>query len=320
MTDGVPAADGVRRLGSLLPDDELRGIRRTSRVRSESSSSGGSSTRARSRFIGASTAARRSPKPRSSTRTIRRRRSTSSSRSTPTSAGELRTRVPGARRTRRLGPDLDDDAMDDPVEPGHRVSSGVRLRGVRRRRPRGDHRRRAGGDASAAPSGAPFDRPVARMKGEELEGIRFQHPLYDARFGRRAGRLRHARARHRRGAHRARSWRRRLPDRHEVRPRDLRAGRTGRPFPRHACELFGGQRVFDANPKVEQALARTRPPLAPRDVLAPVSALLALPQPGDLPRHVAVVRADGRRRRRSPATTARRGRCARRRSTRSTTR
>ena len=62
-------------------------------------------------------------------------------------------------------------------------------------------------------------------------------------------------------------------------------------------ELFGGQRVFDANPNVEQALHERGAPLAPRDVRAPVPALLALPQPGDLPRHVAVVRPHGRRRR-----------------------
>ena len=90
----------------------------------------------------------------------------------PASADELAHAGAGARRTRRLGPDLDDDAMDDPVEPGDRVSPGVRLRGVRRRRPRRDRRRRPGGDASAAVVGRAFDRPVARMKGEELEGIR----------------------------------------------------------------------------------------------------------------------------------------------------
>ena len=58
-------------------------------------------------------------------------------------------------------------------------------------------------------------------------------------------------------------------------------------------ELFGGQRVFDANPKVEEALQGARPALAPRVVLAPVPALLALPQPGHLPRDVAVVHPDG---------------------------
>ena len=63
-----------------------------------------------------------------------------------------------------------------------------------------------------------------------------------------------------------------------------------------SVQLFGGQRVFDANPKVEQALADKGPALAPRNVLASVSALLALSQPGDLPGHVSVVRADGWRR------------------------
>ena len=35
---------------------------------------------------------------------------------------------PGAGRARRVGADLDDDALDDPVEPGDRLPSGVRLR------------------------------------------------------------------------------------------------------------------------------------------------------------------------------------------------
>ena len=60
-------------------------------------------------------------------------------------------------------------------------------------------------------------------------------------------------------------------------------------------ELFGGMRVFDANPKVEEALQGARPALASRGVLASVSALLALPQPGDLPGDVAVVHPHGRR-------------------------
>ena len=111
-----------------VPDDELRGTRRTSRARSASSSSAGSSTRARSRSTGASTAAPRSPKPKSSTTITRRRRSTSSFRWSAESARRARRARPGARRTRGLGPDLDDDAMDDSVEPGDRVPPGVRLR------------------------------------------------------------------------------------------------------------------------------------------------------------------------------------------------
>ena len=51
----------------------------------------------------------------------------------PDSADELARARAGAGGPRRLGPDLDDDAVDDPVESGDRVSSGVRLRRVRGR-------------------------------------------------------------------------------------------------------------------------------------------------------------------------------------------
>ena len=61
-----------------------------------------------------------------------------------------------------------------------------------------------------------------------------------------------------RRAHGAGPRRRRLPDRREVRPRDLRAGRAWRALPGHV-ELFAGLRVFDANPKVEEALHAARP-------------------------------------------------------------
>ena len=61
----------------------------------------------------------------------------------------------------------------------------------------------------------------------------------------------------------------------------------------------------------KQALQGARPPVAPRGVLAPVSALLALPQPGDLPGDVAVVHpawtASRRSRRGRRATHAARG-------------
>ena len=60
-------------------------------------------------------------------------------------------------------------------------------------------------------------------------------------------------------------------------------------------ELFGGLRVFDANPEGRRSAQGARPAVAPRVVLASVPALLALPQPGDLPRDVAVVHLDGRR-------------------------
>ena len=81
---------------------------------------------------------------------------------------------------------------------------GVRLRRLRRRRPRRDRRRGAGADRLPRQTGKTLGAPVARMKGAALEHIRFQHPLYAARFARRARRLRHARAGHGRGAHGAR--------------------------------------------------------------------------------------------------------------------
>ena len=229
----VQAADGLRRLGPLLPDDELRGTRRTSRGRSASSSSGGSSTRARSRCTGASTAARRSPRRKSSTRITRRRRSTSSSRCSPASAAELARARAGAGRARRLGPHLDDDAVDDSVEPGDRVPSRVRLRApttstaARSSSPRSWPQRVGAG-------GRPAVRPAGRAdEGRAARGHPLPPSALRARLGRRARRLRHARAGHGRRAHRAGPRRRRLPDRREVRPRDLRAGRPGRPLPRH---------------------------------------------------------------------------------------
>ena len=41
---------------------------------------------------------------------------------------------PGARRPRGIGPDLDDDAVDHPVQPGRRLPSRLRLRRLRVRR------------------------------------------------------------------------------------------------------------------------------------------------------------------------------------------
>ena len=57
--------------------------------------------------------------------------------------------------------------------------------------------------------------------------------------------------------------------------------------------MFAGQRVFDANPNIEAGAEGARAAVAPRRLRAPVPALLALPQPGDLPGDVAVVHPDG---------------------------
>ena len=75
--------------------------------------------------------------------------------------------------------------------------------------------------------GRAFNRPVARMKGAELEGIRFRHPLLRTGFHRGAWRLRHARRRHGRRSHGAGSRRGRLQYRHEV-PASRFTRRSGR--------------------------------------------------------------------------------------------
>ena len=59
--------------------------------------------------------------------------------------------------------------------------------------------------------------------------------------------------------------------------------------------LFAGLQVWAANPKVEEALHERARALASRGVRPQLSALLALPQPGDLPGHVAVVHRHGSR-------------------------
>ena len=219
------------------------------------------------------------------------------------SAGELAARVPALAGRDGLGPHLDDDAVDDSVESGGRVSSGVRLRRVRRRRPRGHRRRGAGAARVAGGRTAVRSTPVARMKGEQLEGIRFRHPLYerdslgvlgdyvtlDAGTG----------AVHTAPGHGADDFNTGM--RYGL---DIYApiGPAGHFL--DTVELFGGMRVFDANPERRGGAEGARPAVASRGVLAPVPALLALPQPGHLPGDVAVVHPHGRRSgsmRRAPA-------------------
>ena len=147
--------------------------------------------------------------------------------------------------------------------------------------------------AVAAKTGRPFDTLLATFPGAVMERPGLPASAVRPRLARRARRLRDARGRHRRGAHGARPRRRRLPHRREVRPRDLRAARRRRPLQRHAWSCFAGLQVWEANPKVEAALADARAALASRGLPPLVPALLALPQPGDLPGHGAVVHRHG---------------------------
>jgi len=105
----------------------------------------------------------------------------------------------------------------------------------------------------AAVAGKTFGAPVARMKGEQLEHIRFQHPLYartslgvlgsyvtlDAGTG----------AVHTAPGHGADDFNTGMKYGLEI---YAPVGPGGHYF--DTVELFGGERVFDANPHVEQAL------------------------------------------------------------------
>jgi isoleucyl-tRNA synthetase len=106
----------------------------------------------------------------------------------------------------------------------------------------------------AAAVGRAFDAPVARMKGERLERIRFEHPLYAREslgvLGDYVTLEQGTGAVHTAPGHGA---------------DDFNTGRRygldiyapvdpGGHF-QESVELFAGQRVFDANPKIEEALA-----------------------------------------------------------------
>jgi len=101
--------------------------------------------------------------------------------------------------------------------------------------------------------GKPFDRQVARMTGEQLEGIRFRHPLY-ARdsvgvLGTYVTLEQGTGAVHTAPGHGADDF---LTGKKYGLDIYAPIGPGGHFL--DTVELFGGQRVFDANPKVEQAL------------------------------------------------------------------
>ena len=102
--------------------------------------------------------------------------------------------------------------------------------------------------------GRAFDRPVARMKGAELEGIAFRHPLYDrdsvAVLGDYVTLEQGTGAVHTAPGHGADDFLTGVKYGLEI---YAPVGPGGHFL--DTVQLFGGQRVFDANPKVEQALA-----------------------------------------------------------------
>jgi isoleucyl-tRNA synthetase len=102
--------------------------------------------------------------------------------------------------------------------------------------------------------GRAFDKPVARMKGVDLEGIAFQHPIYDrdsvAVLGDYVTLEQGTGAVHTAPGHGADDFLTGVKYGLEIYAPIGPGGHFLDSVP-----LFGGQRVFDANPKVEQALA-----------------------------------------------------------------
>ncbi len=148
------------------------------------------------------------------------------------SAAELAARVPALGWQGRVGADLDDDALDDSLQPGDRVSSRARLRRVRGRRPRGD-RRRGAGRQGCRRSRQIFRAASGANEGRAARADPVPASSVHARLDWRVGRLRHAGSGNRRGAYGTRPRQRRLQHGVEIRPRHLRADRAGWAFPRH---------------------------------------------------------------------------------------
>ena len=101
--------------------------------------------------------------------------------------------------------------------------------------------------------GRAFDAPIARMKGEQLEGIRFRHPLYDRDsvgvLGDYVTLDAGTGAVHTAPGHGADDFTTGLKYGLDIYAPIGPSGHFN-----ETVELFAGQRVFDANPNVEQAL------------------------------------------------------------------
>jgi isoleucyl-tRNA synthetase len=102
--------------------------------------------------------------------------------------------------------------------------------------------------------GRPFGKPIARMKGEQLEGISFRHPLYEREsvgvLGDYVTLEAGTGAVHTAPGHGADDFLTGIKYGLEI---YAPVGPGGHFL--DTVELFGGQRVFDANPKIEQALS-----------------------------------------------------------------
>ena len=108
-------------------------------------------------------------------------------------------------------------------------------------------------EAVGSTSGRTFDEPAARMKGAQLEGIRFRHPLYERDsvgvLGSYVTLEQGTGAVHTAPGHGADDFHTGVEYGLEI---YAPVGPDGHFL--ETVELFGGQRVFDANPRIEEAL------------------------------------------------------------------
>ena len=302
----VPGPRRLRRLREPVPDVQARPTRRASWRSSPSWSARAWSTSSSSRSTGASAA--KPPWPRRSwnTKTSRRRASSSTSR-------------PRTRRQRlielglvhggsgeagpRLLHDLDDDALDAGGQPGGRGASAPRVhrRSATRRtaastspssRPSGvDAVVQAGGLQEGQYQLAGQDRPRQRVGGPAVQApLRRDQSDRQGRLHGDPGRLRHDRGRHGPRAHGPRARPGRLHVGPEVRPGGLFAGQERRPVRRHRAAVASRQERARRGKGSERLAPGARLAVRPEPDSAQLSALLAEPGPGDLPRDGAVVR------------------------------
>ena len=198
----------------------------------------------------------------------------------------------GAGGPAGLGADLDDHALDDPVEPGDRLPPRLRVRRLRRER-HGGHRRHGPRGV-----GGRQDRPRVRHAAGDVprrgrwsawcSGIRSTRATRSRVLADYVTLEAGTGAVHTAPGHGADDYHTGVKYGLEIyAPLDAGGHYND------TVELFAGQQVWEANPNVEAALADARTALASRGLRPLVSALLALPQPGDLPGHGAVVHRHG---------------------------
>ena len=290
------SAWAISGFASIRTARSIRRSKRPSSTRSPISPRSSSSTRVCARRCGAFTTKLRWPKPRSNTNRRSRLRSTCASPPTTRSAKRYLHVASVAERSDRqatVDPDLDDDAVD---AAGQRRDRAAPRRGVWSLRSRRRIARcsRSAGAQGAWPSVSPMPRCVATRTGRTARRhSRCVIRLWIANSRRRAGRLRRSRNRNRRGAHGARTRRRRLRHRREVRVADSQSGRCRRALHRRSRAVRRRVSSSRPTPQIIEDLRASGALLRASEIRAFVSALLALPQSGDLPRDRAMVHRDG---------------------------